>query len=30
MKKLQEVGNAALFMFSHLRDLDMGWRIILK
>jgi hypothetical protein len=30
MKKFQKVGNAAVFMFSHLRDLDMDWRIILK
>jgi hypothetical protein len=30
MKKVQKVGNAAVFMFSHLRDLDMARRIIVK
>jgi hypothetical protein len=30
MKKFQKVGNATVFMRSHLGDLDMARKIILK
>jgi hypothetical protein len=30
MKTVQKVGNAAVFLFSHLRDLGMARRIIVK
>jgi hypothetical protein len=30
MKKVHKVGNAAVFMFSHSRDLDMAKRITVK